>query len=473
MMVPESTYLNAQIPALKELVARLQEEYPYVSVLGTDVAGKQYRVQKTGIQVNDSSWAERGFVARLYNGRNYAEVSFNEFDPGELDFWVAAIKNRARNPLHGSRFSQSSYPVIAEAEICRSYQGEAGVLAEAVSPERILAQMEAIKEKGLALPGPLVDIRVIYEAVHVAKLFLSAKKELRQSYLWSQGYLIPLVRRDGITKYFYDGFSGLKGSELLAEMEADCPNAVAKAVRLLDAGSIAPGEYDVICAPEIAGLIAHEAFGHGVETDMFVKNRAKAVTYLGKPVASPKVSMRDGAAAASHVSSYWFDDEGTPGSDTVIIEDGILRTGISDLLSALRLGTAPTGNGKRESFERKAYARMTNTFFDAGRDRLEDMIASIQFGYLLDGSLSGMEDPKNWGIQCVALLGEEIRDGKLSGKIVSPVIMTGYVPDLLQSITMVSDRGKLSGGGACGKGHKEYCKVSDGGPYLKTRARLG
>ena len=134
----------------------------------------------------------------------------------------------------------------------------------------------------------------------------------------------------------------------------------------LHADSVVPGMYDVITAPEITGLIAHEAFGHGVEMDMFVKERALAKEYVGKKVASDITSMKDGAASAAEVSSYLFDDEGTLGTDTTIIKDGTLVTGISDLLSALRLGTTPTGNGNRESFERKAYTRMTNTFFTTG-----------------------------------------------------------------------------------------------------------
>jgi TldD protein len=220
-------------------------------------------------------------------------------------------------------------------------------------------------------------------------------------------------------------------------------------------------------------LIAHEAFGHGVEMDMFVKNRAKAVEYLKKPVASELVTMHDGAASAVEVSSYLFDDEGVIGSDTTIIDKGILKTGISDLLSALKLGTKPTGNGKRESFERKAYARMTNTFFEKRSSKLEDMVSSIDYGYLIDVGMSGMEDPKNWGIQCMVLIGREIRNGKFTGKIVSPIVLTGYVPDLLQSISMVSDKVELSGTGMCGKGYREFVKVSDGGPYIKAKVRLG
>ena len=139
----------------------------------------------------------------------------------------------------------------------------------------------------------------------------------------------------------------------------------------------------------------------------------------------------------------------------------------------MQLGTIPTGNGKRESFERKAYARMTNTFFSGGNDKLDDMIASIDKGYLLEGLMSGMEDPKNWGIQCMILKGKEIIDGKLTGKVISPVIMTGYVPDVLKSISMVSEDVKIYGSGACGKGHKEWVKTSDGGPYMKAKGRLG
>ena len=113
--------------------------------------------------------------------------------------------------------------------------------------------------------------------------------------------------------------------------------------------------------------------------------------------------------------------------------------GISDSLTAAVLKTNPTSNGKRQSFERKAYTRMTNTYFGKGNDKVEDMIASIDYGFLLDGGMSGMEDPKNWGIQCMLSIAREIKDGKFTGKIFSPVILTGYVPDLLKSISMVSD----------------------------------
>ena len=110
---------------------------------------------------------------------------------------------------------------------------------------------------------------------------------------------------------------------------------------------------------------------------MFVKKRALAEKYIGEYVASPLVTMHDGAAAASETATFFFDDEGTLAQDTVIIDKGILKTGICDAQAAMALGTKPTGNGRREKNSHKAYTRMTNTFFEPGTDKVEDMICLL------------------------------------------------------------------------------------------------
>ena len=475
MKVTMSSFLVSQKPILKKLVCLLSENYKYVSILGTDTKGKQYNVQKTGIDLSDSFWCERGFVIRVHNGVNYSEFSFNEINEKSLNTIVDKIKlemTQTLKTLKNASITVNAYDLIEETLIKQEFLGEVITLPSNLTSKEKIAKMCVIKDLALGYSDLLVDFRVAYHEVHVSKIFISNNKELAQSYIWSEGYLVSIVRRDDNTKYAHASFSGLKAVELLDEMKNGIEKIIDTSVKLLDAKSVVPGEYEVICSPEISGLIAHEAFGHGVEMDMFVKKRAKALEYIGKNVASELVTMHDGAAAASNMSSYLFDDEGVLGTDTVVIERGKLKTGISDILSSLKLGTKPTGNGKRESFERKAYARMTNTFFTAGNDTLDDMIASIKYGYLLDGTMSGMEDPKNWGIQCMILQGSEIKDGRLTGEVVSPVIMTGYVPDLLKSISMLSETVELSGSGACGKGYKEWVKVSDGGPYIKAKVRL-
>lgn len=475
MKAKMSSFLENSKPILKELVASLKKDFSYVSILGTDTFGTTYRINKNSVEINDSAWNERGFVLRVHNGVNYSEFSFNELEKESLEILVNKIKTSlpSDGDLLKNNLTINSYPVLKEEPLNRSFIGEVQLHPSSVTTKEKLDKLQNILNRALEKSDEIVDFRIAYTEIEISKVFISSEKELEQTYIISEGSLLPIVRRGDKTNYAYRSFSGLKAVELLDEIETGIDEVVDEALELLEASPIEPGEYEIICAPEVTGVIVHEAFGHGVEMDMFAKNRAKAVEYVGKPVASSLVTMRDGATAAKNVSSYLFDDEGTLATDTVIINDGTLETGISDLLSAMKLGTNPTGNGKRASFERKAYARMTNTFFTSGTNSLDEMIASVSDGYLLEGIQSGMEDPKNWGIQCMLVKGRQIKSGKFTGKVVSPVILTGYVPDLLSSISMVSNDFDLFGSGACGKGYKEFVKVSDGGPYIKAKARLG
>lgn len=468
MDVQYSDFLTLNEPLVKELVEFLSGQYSFVSVLATDCFGTRYSVTSSSTSVKDSMWSERGFVVRVYNEVQFAEYAFNTLTNQDFPSILEQLKSLAVGAL--SSIPSSLY---VEDEMEKSFFGKVERLYTQDCAEEIIQILSAIEHEAKSHSPHLVDFSAIYEGVNVNKLYYSSNKILRQAYQWSQGYLIPVLRRGDCTRYNYGCFSGLKGLELLSEMAASCKETVETVNLLLEAEPMKPGRYDVICSPEVVGLIAHEAFGHGVELDMFIRNRAKAQHYLDKAVASEITNMRDGAASALHVSSYFFDDEGILASDTKIIENGILKKPISDLLSAMEFGSVPTGNGKRESFEHKAYSRMTNTFFEAGSDNLDEMIASVSHGYFLDGAMSGMEDPKNWGIQCMLLYAREICDGKLTENYFSPVIFTGSVVELLQSITMVSSELQLFGSGACGKGYKEWVKVSDGGPYMKMSARLG
>ena len=335
--------------------------------------------------------------------------------------------------------------------------------------------MSELKDKAIAFDEKVLDAQLGMSYQKYSKLFLSRNRDMEQNVLWTNGALLISVKKGQQVKYGFKGFSNLGGVEMLDHMESAIPEVGKNALDLLEAEPMVPGEYECICTPEVTGMIAHEAFGHGVEMDMFVKDRALAHYCVGDYVAAPILTMHDGASInARHESAtYYFDDEGTLATDTVVIKDGILQSGISDAQSAMYLGTVPTGNGRRESYKRKAYTRMTNTWFEPGKDKLEDMIASIKYGFLLQDASSGMEDPKNWGIQMMVNIAREIKDGKFTGKIFSPVVLTGYVPDLLKSITMMSDEASLCGTGFCGKGYKEWVKVSDGGPYIKAKIRLG
>lgn len=475
MKAKMSRFLTESKPALKKLIEDLSEEFKYVSILGSDSKGQTFSVKKNEVSVSDSFSTERGFVLRVYNGVCYSEYSFDEPDIDSIKKNIRRIAKTDIEFLKSSNVEMTKYPVIKEDAATKIFYAKVAEPFDTVSSEQKIKRLETIMRKGFDYCPSMIDFEVWYEEVSVCKIFLSQKKDLEQSYVYSIAYLIPFVKKDDTVKYSFKAFSGNCGLELLHEVEDNIKKAIDATLELLQAEKIKPGVYEIICKQDVTGLIAHEAFGHGVEMDMFVKERAKAKDYINKKVASEITDMHDGACAAEQVSSYLFDDEGVLAQDTQIIEAGILKRGICDMLSGLTLGVQPTGNGKRESFERKAYTRMTNTFFSTKNATFDEMIKSVKCGYLLDGFFSGMEDPKNWGIQCAIEKGYEIKDGRFTGKIVGPIFLTGYVPELLSSISMISGKEdfKLGGSGFCGKGYKEYVRTSAGGGYIKAVGRLG
>lgn len=472
-----STYLDNLAPYIKELVKILGEHYDYVSALSTDSKGLGIRIsQKNKAVKNQTMTTERGTVIRVSKDGLYSEYAFNELQGESPSEMASHIKNEIDKELNLIKATKSQIyetGVLPDEPMELFVERETEFLPEEADVKELVELFTEISDAGMAEAPAAVECIVNGESTHISKMFISKNRFLRQSYVYSEGSVIVVCYRDGENRMAYDGVSGRCGPEIFTELKETVKKTAKTAMEMLDAERIEPGEYDIITAPEVTGLIAHEAFGHGVEMDMFVKGRALGAEHIGKRVGSDMVTMHEGALCEETVAAYSFDDEGTLAGDITEIENGILKTGICDALAALRLGSKPTGNGKRENFSHKAYTRMTNTVFDSGTDTLEDMIKSVEYGYLLDGMESGMEDPKHWGIQCIISRGYEIKDGKLTGKMVTPVVMTGYVPDLLKSVSMASADRKVPGNGGCGKGHKEWVKVADGGPYLKARARLG
>ncbi|MFA5006664.1 MAG: TldD/PmbA family protein [Candidatus Izemoplasmatales bacterium] len=463
-----SKYLKSKQPAIRELVRLLGEKYAYASVLGTDVEGLTVAVDRSTTNVVPSPLTECGFVVKVFDGRGYVEYSTNVLDPKHLAAVVDAVDR-----LVAAKGTVPPVAVGALVETPLRKRFTRKNVGRDFTAEEIIATLKAYVDETIKSDPLVANARASVETVEISKIFISRDKDLAQYYTWSNPRSFVLARRGENAKYAYDGFGTNSVERALADLKASMASTAKLAIELLDSEPPKPGVYEIVTDPSITGLIAHEAFGHGVEMDMFVKDRAAAKDYMGKKVASRLVSMRDGAASAFSVASYFFDDDGVLAGDTRIIDKGILVDGISDVLSALQLGTVPTGNSRRESYKRKAYTRMTNTFFEKGRSSLSEMIASIKDGYYIVQTNNGMEDPKNWGIQCTAHYGREIKDGKFTGKIVSPVVMSGYVIDLLESITAVSNDFDVIGSGSCGKGYKEFVRVSDGGPCLKATVKIG
>ncbi len=464
-----SNFLSSRLDDAEKLVALLSDDFDYVSILGADTKSLNIRADKKSCSITEGNDFDSGFVIKLSRDGIFFEYSLDD---------IAGDKN-ALAKLITDAFPLSQFEgmkhfdraMLSDEPLIKDFRRESDI--DSISEEALLSFCSGLKDSLLERCDKLLNALVGLSYIDTHKFFVSKNRRLTQHYTWCNGVLLGIYSELGKVVQPREIAYGCTMAEVLDSLSNLQDALIRKGGILARAKPIVPGVYDVITDPSITGLIAHEAFGHGVEMDQFVKDRALAKEFVGKYVASPICNMRDGAASALSAASYFFDDDGVLAGDTQIIKDGILITGISDLSSATQLGTVPTGNGRRESIRRKAYARMTNTFFEAGKDKLEDMIASIDHGYMLFETNNGMEDPKNWAIQCVAEYGIEIINGALTENYVAPVVMSGYVPDLLGSISMVSDDFRIIGSGSCGKGYKEWVRVSDGGSALKVKVKLG
>ncbi len=317
----------------------------------------------------------------------------------------------------------------------------------------------------------IINARIVYSEGFELKIFVNRYKQL--SYIFNNCflYLMPYVQAEnGDVRYHYKGHFSY-GYEVTQIREKVVNDLIKMTLAIAKAGKLEPGKYTCVLSPDTAGLLAHESFGHGMESDTIYKDRAKAIEYLGKRIAPDYVSIIDNPAFPMRHGSFFFDDEGMLAIPTYLIKNGIVSEPITDMYSLSRLNEEGikingTANARAESFDHKCYARMSNTYFGEGKTKAKNMIKQVKNGLYLHYSAGGMEDPKGWNVQIQGILAEEIKDGKLTGKLFYEVGMTGYLPTILGNIAAVGDKLFIRGAGRCGKGHKEWIRVSEGGPHL-------
>ncbi len=465
--MPFSEFLQSRKQDAVLLVKELKKHFSYVSVLGTDVRETFYTANRAASMIREGQ-NDCGFVVKMHKKDAFYEYSVSDISGDKKELAKKILSSvELTKKLKGDTIKCQK---IKDEKHVESFLRESDF--DKFSDEKVLSYCSSLMNETLKKDDKILNAFVSVRPYTVSKLFVSNNKVLDQHYGWANAFLVVIYKGERVVQAV-ESANGNMLKKVMSDLTKKADKVIDLAHKLDKAKPIVPGVYDVITDSSITGLIAHEAFGHGVEMDQFVKDRALAKSYVGKYVASPISNMRDGAGATLSAASYFFDDDGVLAQNTQIIKDGILVNGLSDLTSATELKVKPSGNGRRESFKNKAYSRMTNTFFDAGKDKLSDMIKSIKHGYMLFDTNNGMEDPKNWQIQCTAEYGIEIIDGKLTDNYVSPVVMSGSVPELLKSITMISDKSEVIGSGSCGKGYKEWVRVADGGPNLKVRVKLG
>jgi TldD protein len=240
-----------------------------------------------------------------------------------------------------------------------------------------------------------------------------------------------------------------------------------RAAALLSAPQVKGAEYTVILDPILAGVFAHEAFGHLSESDFVYQNgNLRQLMVLGKRFGGKHLNIIDDPTVPKLRGSYRYDDEGTPARKTYLIREGILEGRLHSRETATKMGEKTTGNARAINYLFPPIVRMSNTFIEPGDASLEGMLGDIEEGVYV----------KNWygGVTSLEMFtfsaGEAhmIRRGKLA-ELLRPVVLTGNVFATLQNIDAIGNDLDMNQGGGCGKGEQYPLPVSNGSPHIRIR----
>ena len=260
-------------------------------------------------------------------------------------------------------------------------------------------------------------------------------------------------------RFSYDYFS----DERLKEY---AQKSVDQALINIDAEAAPAGEMTVVLGAGWPGILLHEAIGHGLEGDFNRKGSSAFSGRIGERVAAKGVTVVDDGTIPDRRGSLSVDDEGTPTSKTVLIDDGILCGYMQDTLNARLMGVAPTGNGRRESYAHVPMPRMTNTYMLNGTMERDDILSSVSNGIYATNFGGGQVDIVSGKFVFSASEAYLIENGKIT-KPVKGATLIGNGPDVLTRVSMIGNDMSLdSGVGTCGKDGQSV-PVGVGQPTLR------
>ena len=228
--------------------------------------------------------------------------------------------------------------------------------------------------------------------------------------------------------------------------------ALAQALTNLESVDAPAGEMTVLLGPGWPGVLLHEAVGHGLEGDFNRKGTSAFSGRIGERVGAPGVTVVDDGTIAGRRGSLSIDDEGTPTSETVLIEDGILKGYMQDRLNARLMGVEATGNGRRESYAHAPMPRMTNTFMRGGNDEPAELLSRIKNGIFAKSFGGGQVDIVSGKFVFSCTEAYKVENGKLGAPIKGATLIGDGPSVLTRVIGIGNDMALDEGVGVCGKG---------------------
>ena len=281
-------------------------------------------------------------------------------------------------------------------------------------------------------------------------------------------FIVQAMSDDGKARHMarerLSNHSGFEMFEIVTP-ETVARNAAREAIAMLAAEDAPAGIMDVVMQNGWGGVLVHEAVGHPLEADNIAKGIGAFTGKVGQKVASDCFTMVDDGTIPNFRGTIDFDDEGTATARNILIENGVLKGFMTDVLSAGQLSMARTGNGRRESFRNIPIPRMTNTFIDKGKDNPEDILSSTKKGIYVQSLSGGSVNPVTGVFNFTCREAYMIENGRKTNPIKGATLI-GSCMDVISNIDAVGHDLDF-GPGICGKG--QAAEVSAGQPTVRIR----
>jgi TldD protein len=253
------------------------------------------------------------------------------------------------------------------------------------------------------------------------------------------------------------------------DIESFAQVAAMRATLMLKAGYIQGRRMPVVMGNGFGGVIFHEACGHLLETEAIRRKASAFADRLGQQIAHSAVTAVDDGTFANVWGSINVDDEGRLPERTVLIQNGVLQTYLSDRVGAAETGVALSGSARRESYQYAPVSRMRNTYIDKGTDTVDQMIGSVDDGLFAKKMGGGSVNPATGEFNFAVEEGYRIRNGKLAEPVRGATLI-GKGPEILPLISMVGDDLELAAG-MCGAS-SGHIPVTVGQPTIKVDSIL-
>ncbi len=401
-------------------------------------------------EVRHSSGSKSGIGVRVLEDGSwgFASDSSSVADIGRLLERAQRLARLAKGkiklaepPAEKKEISSKAEPLDSESQVKSLLEGAALMKAEGVT-SRIMSCTDSLVRKEF---HNSLGARIIQQTGYT---YLSCSAIARSG---------DLIQRGSERTWSRTGFAAL-------DVGGTAKEASDKALRLLKAAPPPRGRFTVVFDPEMTGVFSHEAVGHACEADSVIDKESILTGKIGTRIGNELVSITDDPTAPDF-GAYSFDDEGVEGKPTPLVEKGVLKGYLTSMETASELGLGKNGHARAEDYGEVPIVRMSNTYFQKGASKREEVFG-IPSGVYLKGMKGGSVDIFSGGFMFKAEEAYEIKDGQL-GAIMRDVAITGNILQTLLDVECVGDDFGTSPG-ICGK-FGQSVPVSDGGPHIRVR----